>query len=149
MFKLSDAKEIHDMSEPGYYWWLPQYAADAGDYAMENWSVISWHRKNDQRQKSGLFIGPLDAPVDDRPSEIYWQLIETAPHTGEPLWLYNAEWEDADFNPTGVCDGYWDEHFDDMKGGTWVVAGWNSCSDVYGSYAAVPTHWAKKRGPKG
>lgn len=147
MFKLSDGINARDVTIPGHYWWLPQYCVDSEQYSPEFWSVISIHPKNPARQKSGLVVGPLVEPVDDRPHDIDWQPIETAPRTGEPVWLYNAEWKDADFNPTGVCDGYWDEYFDDMKRGTWVVAGWVSCNNVYGSYAAVPTHWAKKKGP--
>lgn len=79
---------------------------------------------------------------------VIWMPIDSAPKTGDPVWLWNDEWVDEDYNPTGVMDGYWDEHFDDIPGGTWVVAGWSSCHDVYGSYAAVPTHWAPKVKPK-
>jgi hypothetical protein len=51
-----------EMTEPGYYWWCPQCEVKNANKS-ESWTVVSWHPKNDQRQKYGLFYGPLSAPV--------------------------------------------------------------------------------------
>jgi hypothetical protein len=82
-------------------------------------------------------------------SVIMWRSdLEEAPKDGTPIWLWSEDWIDEDYNPTGVMDGYWDENYDDIPGGTWVVAGWNSCHDCYDSFpAADPTMWAHKKSP--
>jgi len=56
-----ETKNIGEMVEPGYYWWLPEmFRGDDEAFRMEeNWSIISWHPLNDQRQKSGQFLGPI------------------------------------------------------------------------------------------
>ena len=53
-----------EMTEPGYYWWLPLCSRDEPD-KPENWSIVSWHPRNPERQKSGIFVGPLTPPTGD------------------------------------------------------------------------------------
>lgn len=60
----------HEMTEPGYYWWLPSCLEHEPE-KDENWQVLSWHPMNDARQKSGVFYGPLPAPT--------FKLIHTPP----------------------------------------------------------------------
>lgn len=92
-------------------------------------------------------IMPSDV-VGRRHTNMWFDNLDVAPKDGTSVLLYNEEWEDEDFNPTGVMDGYWDEFFDGYLHGTWVVAGWNSCSDSYQSFSGVPTHWAPKVSPR-
>jgi len=50
------------LTEPGYYWWLPAtFQDDPG--LPENWSIRNWHPDDSTRPRSGLFVGPLKAPV--------------------------------------------------------------------------------------
>lgn len=53
-----------ELKEPGYYWWLPLCSKNDYDKS-EHWSIISWHPLNPQRQKSGIFVGPLKAPTGE------------------------------------------------------------------------------------
>lgn len=56
--KMLSSSEI---SEPGYYWWLPVRESHNSD-KPDCWSVVSWHPQNPYRQKSGTFYGPLVPP---------------------------------------------------------------------------------------
>lgn len=48
---------------PGYYWWLPE-CSRGNEKVPEHWTVIAWHVLDFQRQKSGIFVGPLQPPTD-------------------------------------------------------------------------------------
>lgn len=59
MKTYTDTKEM----ESGYYWWLPVYLKNEPEYP-EHWSIITWHPKDESRQKSGTFVGPLTPPTE-------------------------------------------------------------------------------------
>jgi len=50
------------LTEPGYYWWLPECFKNEPN-EPEHWSVRNWHPEDSTRPRSGLFVGPLKAPV--------------------------------------------------------------------------------------
>lgn len=50
------------LTEPGYYWWLPKYYSNEPEIS-EYWSVVHWRPEDNLRIRSGLFVGPLKAPV--------------------------------------------------------------------------------------
>ncbi len=52
-------------TEPGYYWWLPVCSSGNAN-EPSHWNIISWHHKDEQRQKSGTFVGPILPPVPPR-----------------------------------------------------------------------------------
>ena len=64
--------------------------------------------------------------------------IETAPED-EDILLFSEDWQDTDFNPSGIRDGYWSEDVG------WVSAKWNECHDSWDSVQCFPTHWAEKK----
>lgn len=71
-----------------------------------------------------------------------WKSINTAPRDATPVLLWSIEFEDADFNPSGVIDGY----FDEQEG--WTGAIWNDCQDCWGTeHGLEPTMWALKIKP--
>jgi len=55
-------KTVNELTIPGYYWWLPECSLQDSDKA-EHWTIVSWHPLDSSRQKSGRFVGPLEAPV--------------------------------------------------------------------------------------
>lgn len=77
--EILDANEIHEKcdlpdsqdqwqpihgepTEPGYYWWLP-VCSSGKEHEPSHWNIVSWHPKDEQRQKSGTFVGPLLPPI--------------------------------------------------------------------------------------
>lgn len=50
------------LTEPGAYWWLPECLKEE-PCNHKHWSVRNWHPKDPTMPKSGLFSGPLKAPV--------------------------------------------------------------------------------------
>ena len=49
---------------PGRYWWLPNYLG-WGPELDANWSIVCVHLADENRQKSGLFYGPLKSPASN------------------------------------------------------------------------------------
>ncbi len=50
-----------------------------------------------------------------------WQLVkDQLPHFGTEVMGYHPEWEDPDYNPTGVCVCY----LQDGEPNYWLVAKW-------------------------
>lgn len=68
--------------------------------------------------------------------------MESAPKDGTPLWLFNEDWIDEDFNPQGICYGSYCDGLD-----CWVVAYWDSVNDEYSKENKDPSHWARMVNP--
>jgi hypothetical protein len=56
---FSDGLSAEQLTEAGYYWWLPQ--CDIGKTDDACWNIINWHPKNPDSRK-GIFVGPLKKP---------------------------------------------------------------------------------------
>jgi hypothetical protein len=61
------AIEVSTCTVPGYYWWLPSCAVNEAQEEKQ-WTIVSFHPDNPQRQKSGWFLGPLLCPVANKPA---------------------------------------------------------------------------------
>lgn len=62
------------------------------------------------------------------------------------LLLYAETLIDADFNPSGVVEGYWQDG--DDESGDWVAAVWCGYHDEWHSKPVKPTHFMIKEGPQ-
>jgi hypothetical protein len=51
-----------ELTEPGYYWWLPEYLEDQPE-DPKNWTIVSWHPADDRIERCGVFHGPIPAPT--------------------------------------------------------------------------------------
>ena len=50
------------LTESGQYWHLPAEYHEIAD-EPEAWLIVVWHPEDPNRDRSGLFVGPLKAPV--------------------------------------------------------------------------------------
>lgn len=50
-----------DLTECGYYWWLPKYLLNEPD-KEENWSVLLFSPNDPRFHYSGVFYGPIYLP---------------------------------------------------------------------------------------
>lgn len=52
-----------ELKDGGYYWWLPSCSENEPE-EEKHWSIVSWHPLvNEHTPKSGVFYGPLEAPI--------------------------------------------------------------------------------------
>lgn len=66
-----------------------------------------------------------------------FQPIASCPHD-IPVLFYKKEWEDADFNPTGVREGFYNPN---NLPEDYTSAIWDGCQDCYHNSYEKPTHW--------
>lgn len=74
-----------------------------------------------------------------------WVPVSEQPPNGVPLFCYHHDWIDADFNPKGVREGFYNpnEESDD-----WTTAKWNNDQDRYMTFYDVPSHWMLPEPPE-
>lgn len=65
-----------------------------------------------------------------------WQPVATAPKDGTVVRLHHPGLLDADFNPSGSCEAFWQQDLG------WQAALWNSCHDAWSTVEIRrATHW--------
>ena len=58
----SEYLTVDQLAEQGQYWHLPAAYLEIAD-EPESWLIVVWHPEDPNRDRSGLFVGPLKAPV--------------------------------------------------------------------------------------
>lgn len=103
--------------------------------AMQDYDFDGSLPDRNQIEQWAMALANMDALI--------WMPIDQAPKDGTPLWLYSPTFEDLDFNPTGVVDGFWMDEYG------WTIWLWDGCQDEYETVRThpSPTHFAYKFGP--
>jgi len=81
-------------------------------------------------------IPKLQARIEELEAKDRWIPVgdPVAPPEGQSLLLFNPEWIDEDFNPTGVREGF-------CGPDNWFSAFWFDYQDCYETDTQPPTHW--------